>query len=125
MKTRFLVLLTCLGLVGGCATGSMPIAALNTQFDATGDQTLRIFNDGVLPRTVYARFALPADPTNRNNGFVQTLVPGSEIVYQLPAGTKIFACDGKYWDDYRPSEALVDVLSAGETFSIAASRFRP
>ncbi|NQX94826.1 MAG: hypothetical protein HRT64_07915, partial [Erythrobacter sp.] len=83
---------------------------VNTQFvaetraEASGRLVIR--NTSILPRTVYARFEMPGDPGNRNYGFVRTIPALSSVAYDLPLGVKVFACDGKYWDDYRPDEAF-------------------
>lgn len=98
---------------------------INTQFSASSEQTLTIENAGSRSRTVYARFQFPTDPDNRNYGFVQTIRPGHSITYNLPAGTRVFACDGKYWDNYRPKEREIAVLDTGARLSFAASDFRP
>ena len=102
---------------------------VNTQFvdQRAGEERGRLVirNTSVLPRKVYARFELPSDPNNRNNGFVQTVPPLSTIAYDLPIGVRVFACDGKYWDNYRPDEAFAVTISAADTYTFTAREFKP
>lgn len=95
------------------------------QHRPAGSPTLVVMNEADSPVTLYARFEFESDPGNRNLGFVQELGPGQELVYNLPARTRVFACDGKYWDDYRPLERLVGVVGEGESLRLTASEFRP
>jgi len=103
---------------------------VNTQFVDQRSQSeerghLVIRNTSVLPRTVYARFELPGDPANRNNGFVQTVPPLSTITYALPLGVRVFACDGKYWDAYRPDEAYAVTILEADSYTFTAREFKP
>lgn len=102
-----------------------PQTRANDQFSESDAQTLSVTNDGLFPSKVFARFQFPNDPENRNYGFMQSIKPGQTLVYQLPAGTAIYACDGRYWDDYRPNERLVGVLTAGQSIAFTAGEFRP
>lgn len=104
---------------------AMAETSVNSQFAASSAQTLTIENTGARSRTVYARFQFLSDPDNRNYGFVQTIRPGDAITYQLPAGTRVFACDGRYWDAYRPREREVAVLDEGAQIRFEARQFRP
>ncbi|MEO0871506.1 MAG: hypothetical protein AAFY19_06020 [Pseudomonadota bacterium] len=107
---------------------------VNTQFveaQAQGEDggeergLLVIRNTSILPRTVYARFELPGEPGNRNNGFVQTVPPLSTITYALPLGVRVFACDGKYWDAYRPDEAYAVTIREADTYTFTTRQFKP
>lgn len=98
-------------------------ARTNTQFAQSDAQTLTIENDGLLPKTVYARFVFPDSEPTRNTGFVQTILPGRDITYWLPAGTIIYACDGKYWDDYTPAEMEIGTLEEGEHLTLTTDEF--
>ncbi|MEO0590073.1 MAG: hypothetical protein AAFZ11_05880 [Pseudomonadota bacterium] len=105
-------------------------AYVNTQFVAQQKQgeergQLVIRNTSILPRTVYARFELPSEPGNRNNGFVQTVPPLSTITYALPLGVRVFACDGKYWDAYRPDEAYAVTITEADTYTFTTRQFKP
>lgn len=109
-------------------------AYVNTQFveaQAQGEDGgeeqghLVIRNTSILPRTVYARFELPSEPGNRNNGFVQTVPPLSTITYALPLGVRVFACDGKYWDAYRPDEAYAVTIREADTYTFTTRQFKP
>ncbi|MEM6857475.1 MAG: hypothetical protein AAF559_06355 [Pseudomonadota bacterium] len=115
-------------------TGAHVNAYVNTQFVDTQAQRhiqgeerghLVIRNTSILPRTVYARFELPGDPGNRNNGFVRTVPPLSTITYALPLGVRVFACDGKYWDDYRPDEAFAVTIREADTYTFTTRQFKP
>ena len=105
-------------------------AYVNTQFveaQSAGEERghLVIRNTSILPRTVYARFELPGDPGNRNNGFVKTVPPLSSITYALPLGVRVFACDGKYWDAYRPDEAYAVTIREADIYTFTARAFKP
>lgn len=102
---------------------------VNTQFvegqraEDTGRLVIR--NTSVLPRKVYARFEMPGDEGNRNYGFIQSVPPLSSLTYVLPVGVRVFACDGKYWDNYRPDEALAVTIAKPDTYSFTARQFKP
>ena len=103
---------------------------VNTQFveqQSVGEERglLVIRNTSILPRTVYARFELPGDPGNRNNGFVKTVPPLSSITYALPLGVRVFACDGEYWDAYRPDEAYAVTIREADTYTFTTRQFKP
>lgn len=102
---------------------------VNTQFvtDTRAEESGRLVirNTSVLPRTVYARFEMPSDPGNRNYGFYQTIPPLSKIAYDLPVGVRVFACDGKYWDSYRPDEAYAVTIAKEGTYRFSHSQFQP
>ncbi|MEZ5013012.1 MAG: hypothetical protein R2794_01845 [Chitinophagales bacterium] len=88
------------------------------------DAKLVIENPGMLPHTVYVRVALPDDTENHNNGFVQTIQPGKKIIYHYPEGTVVFACDGKYWDDYHPKEKNIVTLQGGVIYKYVVADFK-
>ncbi len=126
----FVGTLAVLAVVTPVPLNAHPHPYVNTQFveeDAglqeTGELVIR--NTSILPRTVYARFEMPSDRANRNNGFVRTVPPLSTITYVLPLGVRVYACDGKYWDDYRPNEAYAITISAAETYTFTAREFKP
>ena len=104
-------------------------AYVNTQFVADDAEQesgrLLIENTSIFPRKVYARFQMPNDPNNRNYGFFQTIPPLTKIAYDLPLGVRVFACDGKYWDSYRPDEALAVTITDAQTYRFSHSEFRP
>ncbi|MEO1729346.1 MAG: hypothetical protein AAFR64_01250 [Pseudomonadota bacterium] len=107
-----------------------PSERVNTQFieqiSATQEvASLTIRNTSILPRKVYARFEMPGDPKNRNYGFAQTIPALSTITYKLPLGVRVFACDGKYWDDYRPDEAFAVTISDAATYTFTTREFKP
>lgn len=111
------------------APSSEKIAYVNTQFvkqsKAKESGRLIIRNTSILPRTVYARFQMPEDPDNRNYGFMQTVPALSAIAYDLPAGVRVFACDGRYWDDYRPDEAFAVMITDGASHQFSHAEFKP
>jgi len=110
-------------------SGSDAPSYVNTQFmeERQGEESGRLIirNTSVLPRTVYARFQMPDDPDNRNYGFYQTIAPLSKVAYDLPLGVKVFACDGKYWDSYRPDEALAVTITGASVYQFTHSQFKP
>ena len=111
------------------ALAAAPEPYVNTQFvEARAGQKvgrLVIRNNSILPRKVFARIEIPDDPDNRNNGFVQTVPPLSAIAYELPLGARVYACDGKYWDDYRPADAFAVTIASADTFTFTTSQFKP
>lgn len=125
----------CLAIAALGALTPLPVSAhphfyMNTQFvegrspiEQSGHLVIR--NTSILPRTVYARFELPGDRANRNNGFVYTVPPLSQIAYALPLGVRVFACDGKYWDDYRPDEAYAVTIREAQTYTFTTRQFKP
>ncbi|MEM6494888.1 MAG: hypothetical protein AAF650_10965 [Pseudomonadota bacterium] len=130
----FAVAIALLGAFTPVPLNAHPHPYVNTQFveeNAGRHQSgqLVIRNTSILPRTVYARFEIPSEAmdgrANRNNGFVQTVPPLSKIIYALPLGVRVFACDGKYWDDYRPDEAYAVTISAARTYTFTARQFKP
>ena len=111
-------------------TGAPLNGYVNTQFVETqvqGEERghLVIRNTSILPRTIYARFELPGDPGNRNNGFVKTVPPLSSNTYALPMGVRVFACDGEYWDAYRPDEAYAVTIREADTYTFTTRQFKP
>ncbi len=126
------------GLAAIAALTPVPAAAhpqsdeggyVNSQFmeDRAGEASGRLVirNTSILPRTVYARFQMPDDPNNRNYGFEQTIPPLSSLAYDLPVGVRVYACDGKYWDSYRPDEAFAVTIAKDETHRFSHSQFKP
>ncbi|MEM1389547.1 MAG: hypothetical protein AAGG45_00570 [Pseudomonadota bacterium] len=87
--------------------------------------TLTIKNRSALPRRVYARFEYAIDPGNRNYGFIQTIPPFGEIRYEAPAGTDIWACDGKYWEGFTPKEKLMVTADGVSDYVYTVSEFKP
>lgn len=63
--------------------------------------------------TLYVRLSLPNVPGNRNYGFVARLSPNESYYFSCPSATKIYACDGKYWNDFKPKETLVLMVEKG------------
>ena len=128
----------CLGAVTLAAFAPVAVMAhnssdtpsyVNTQFveGREGEESGRLVirNTATLPRRVYARFQMPGDPENRNYGFVQTIPPLSTLAYDLPIGVRVFACDGRYWDDYRPDEALAVTISNPGAYEFTHAQFKP
>lgn len=105
------------------------VSYVNTQFvenDAEQERgRLVIENTSIFPRKVYARFELPTQPGNRNNGFAQTIPPLSKVAYDLPLGVRVFACDGKYWDSYRPDEAFAVTIAEAGAYRFTHNEFKP
>ncbi|MEM1087757.1 MAG: hypothetical protein AAGH90_08510 [Pseudomonadota bacterium] len=94
-------------------------------YDSENLSTLTIKNRSILPRRVYARFEYPIDPGNRNYGFIKTIPPFGEITYEAPAGTDIWACDGKYWEGFSPKEKLMVTADGVSDYVYTVSEFKP
>ena len=94
-------------------------------YDGDNLSTLTIQNWSIFPRRVYARFEYPVDPGNRNYGFIQTIPPGGEITYRAPAGTDIWACDGRYWEGFQPKEKLMVTADGVRDYVYTVSEFKP
>lgn len=67
----------------------------------------RVQNKSDKIANMYVRLALPNSPNNRNYGFVARIKPTENYFFSCPSGTRIYSCEGKYWDRYRPKETLI------------------
>jgi len=78
------------------------------------------------PTFLYIRISLPSSPNNRNYGFVDLVKPGKEIKVTAPKGATFFACDGPFWNDNRPKEKAVLIVSENlEGTKVEGSLFLP
>ncbi|MEO1642793.1 MAG: hypothetical protein AAFR74_05605 [Pseudomonadota bacterium] len=102
--------------------GSTPVERL---FKSDTLSTLMIKNRSPFPHRVYARFEYSIDPGNRNYGFIKTIPPFGEITYEAPAGTDIWACDGKYWEGFSPKEKLIVTADGVSDYVYTVSEFKP
>ena len=98
---------------------------VNSQFHESESEGIVVVNEGLLPKTFYARFILDGEADERearNSGTKYTLRPKSTITYYLPPGTSVIATDGVYWDNPEPSypdQRFVLVTEANELLEIA------
>ena len=98
---------------------------VNSQFHESQSEGIVVVNEGLLPKTFYARFILDGEADereSRNSGTKYTLRPKSTITYYLPPGTSVIATDGVYWDNPEPSypdERFVLVTEANRLVEIA------
>lgn len=63
-------------------------------------------------RQVHVRAQLPFVAERTNNGFSRKISSFSKVRCSYPAGTKIFVCDGPYWNGGNIKETLVLTLEA-------------
>lgn len=63
------------------------------------------------PTQFYIRVALPSAPNNRNYGISDMIKPGAEWKLVCPEGAIFYACEGPYWNDNRPKEKKVFVVT--------------
>ena len=98
---------------------------VNAQFHDSESEGLVVVNEGLLPKTFYARFlsdGMEDAKKARNTGTKYTLLPKSTITYYLPPGTSVIATDGVYWDNPEPSypeERFVVATEANRLLEIA------
>ena len=79
---------------------------VNAQFHDSESEGIVVANEGLLPKTFYARFltdGVDDEKEARNTGTKYTLLPNSTVTYYLPPGTSVIATDGVYWDNPDPS----------------------
>ena len=79
---------------------------VNAQFHDSESEGIVVANEGLLPKTFYARFLIDSvedEKKARNTGTKYTLLPKSTVKYYLPPGTSVIATDGVYWDNPDPS----------------------
>lgn len=98
---------------------------VNSQFHESESEGIVVVNEGLLPKTFYARFILEGEADERearNSGTKYTLRPKSTITHYLPAGTSVIATDGVYWDNPEPSypeERFLLITEASRFLEIA------
>jgi hypothetical protein len=74
--------------------------------------SFRVSGKSILPKQVYVRVQLPFDNQKSNVGFSRPLSRSSEYQVTYPVGSKVYVCDGEYWNgsDYKETLLLtVDV----------------
>ena len=99
-----------------------------TQFHDSIEEGLKVTNTSLLPKVIYARFLIPGlnEEELRNSGTRQTLYPNQEVVFYLPAGTRVVATDGIYWDNPQPTfpdEKLLVTIEEGSIIEMSAKEF--
>jgi hypothetical protein len=65
-----------------------------------------------LKRQVYVRAQLPFMEEKTNNGFSRKISSFSKLRLSYPAGTKIYLCDGPYWNGGDVNETLLLTVDA-------------
>jgi hypothetical protein len=60
---------------------------------------------------VYLRVVLPSAPNNRNYGVCDLVKPGQSYKMVCPEGAIFYVCDGPYWNDNRPNEKKLFVVT--------------
>lgn len=69
--------------------------------------TFTVTGKSLLKRQVHVRAQLPFVNERTNNGFSRKLSSFSHIKVSYPAGTKIYLCDGPYWNSGNVKETLL------------------
>ena len=121
---RSFILVLALAISSFCAAD----ITVNRQFHSASDEGITIVNNGLLPKTILARFLIPglAEDARRNTGTKYTLNPQSEITYYLPAGTEVVATEGIYWDNPEPNfpdERFVLTVTSGSITRVTTDEF--
>jgi len=121
---RSFILVLALAISSFCAAD----ITVNRQFHSASDEGITIVNNGLLPKTILARFLIPglAEDARRNTGTKYTLNPQSEITYYLPAGTEVVATEGIYWDNPQPNfpdERFVLTVISGSITRVTTDEF--
>ena len=121
---RSFILVSVLAISSFCAAD----ITVNRQFHSASDEGITIVNNGLLPKTILARFLIPglAEDARRNTGTKYTLNPQSEITYYLPAGTEVVATEGIYWDNPKPNfpdERFVLTVTSGSITRVTTDEF--
>ena len=123
MRSAFLLFLFLASQVS--FTGSL----VNEQFHDSSNEGITVYNESFYPVTIYSRFLIPGSKPEalRNTGTKYTVYPRSEITYYLPAGTRVVATNGVYWDNPDPNfpdeKELAKVVS-GSITKLPARDFR-
>jgi hypothetical protein len=119
MRFTWIVLVVAVSLNADCAE------YVNSQFHDSESEGIVVLNEGLLPKTFYARFILESEDDERearNSGTKYTLRPKSTITYYLPPDTSVIATDGVYWDNPEPSypeERFILATEANRLLEIA------
>ena len=119
MRFTWIVLVVAVSLNADCAE------YVNSQFHDSESEGIVVINEGLLPKTFYARFILESEDDERearNSGTKYTLRPKSTITYYLPPDTSVIATDGVYWDNPEPSypeERFILATEANRLLEIA------
>ncbi|MBI1225960.1 MAG: hypothetical protein GC192_12060 [Bacteroidetes bacterium] len=69
--------------------------------------TFTVAGKSLLKRQVHVRAQLPFVNERTNNGFSRKLSSFSHVKVSYPAGTKIYLCDGPYWNSGNVKETLL------------------
>ena len=72
-------------------------------------------------RAIYVRLQLPGEPKNRNYGFSHRL-GRRMLAVKVPVGTRLFSCDGPYWQDHAFKERFAKVILADDDGRIFTSK---
>ena len=96
-------------------------SVVNEQFHESSNEGITVYNESFYPITIYSRFLITGLESEalRNTGTKYTVYPRSEITYYLPAGTRVVATNGVYWDNPDPNfpdgKELAKVVSGSIT----------
>jgi uncharacterized membrane protein YphA (DoxX/SURF4 family) len=74
--------------------------------------TFRISGRSILPKQAYVRVQLPFDNQKSNVGFSRSLSRASEYQVAYPVGSKVYVCDGEYWNGTNVKETLLLTVDA-------------
>lgn len=74
--------------------------------------TFRISGKSILPKQAYVRVQLPFDNQKSNVGFSRPLSRSKEYQVCYPVGSKIYVCDGEYWNGKEVKETLLLTVDA-------------
>jgi uncharacterized membrane protein YphA (DoxX/SURF4 family) len=84
--------------------------------------TLRVKGTSFFPSTTYVRVQLPWDPNPKaSTGFTTSLSRFSEQKVSYPVGTRVYVCDGPYWEKDRiyKERLVVTVDEEKENYTFA------
>ncbi len=74
--------------------------------------TFRISGKSILPKQAYVRVQLPFDNQKSNVGFSRPLSRSKEYQVSYPVGSKVYVCDGEYWNGNDYKETLLLTVDA-------------
>jgi uncharacterized membrane protein YphA (DoxX/SURF4 family) len=99
-------------------TTALEKAADNPTMEATarakGYQmiTFQVAGKSLFPKQVYVRVQLPYDDQKSNTGFSKRLSRASSYQVSYPVGSKVYICDGEYWNGNKVKETLLFTVDA-------------
>jgi uncharacterized membrane protein YphA (DoxX/SURF4 family) len=99
-------------------TAKLEKAATNPTWEETAKAkgyemvTFRVAGKSILPKQVYVRVQLPFDNQKSNVGFSRSLSRASEYQVSYPVGSKVYVCEGAYWNGTDVKETLLLTVDA-------------